>query len=155
MKIIRLGDCYFDVHAPAQCARVSPTALKLFFSLMKDWAVGDQEARTLMGRLTSEEFERMRAAPCSQILDPTKLKRIAGLLSVRRELNQLYGVNVGNEWVRLPNGHPMFCHVLPITYLVIGGVQATTSVVRLLVRQRRASYEPDSVSLGQRAAPSD
>ncbi len=141
MKIIRLGERYFDLHAPAECARVSPEALRGFFELMQAWDVGDADARTLMGRLTSEEFARLRADPQGQILDPTKLKRIAGLLSIGRELRLLYGPSVADEWVRLPNSHAMFCSVKPITYMLIGGVQAMTNVQRLLVRRRRATYE--------------
>ena len=147
MKIIRLGDRYFDVHAPAERARVSSTALKSFLSLMSDWDVADGNARVLLGRLTSEEFSRLRAQPDAQILDANKLKRIASLLSIHRELSLLYGPGVAGEWVQLPNSHAMFCRVKPINYMLIGGVQAMASVLRLLTRRRRAAQQTQAEDL--------
>jgi hypothetical protein len=141
MKIIRIGNHYLDLHAPEERERVSSTALRSFIELMKEWEVADGEARVLLGRMTGEEFARMCAAPEAQVLDATQLKRIAGLLGIRRELLQLYGPAVASEWVQLPNSHPMFCSVKPITYMVIGGVQAMTNVLRLLTQRRRATYE--------------
>lgn len=137
VKIVRLGDCYFDLHAPAERARVSPTALASFFALMSEWEVAPAEARILLGRLASEQFEQWRAAPAT--LDPNKLKRIATLLSIQRELRLLYGAGVAGQWVRLPNAHAMFCRVRPITYMVIGGLPAMSNVLRLLAKHRRAA----------------
>ncbi len=33
----------------------------------------------------------------------------------------------------------MFCRVKPLTYMVIGGVQAMSNVLRLLAKRRKAS----------------
>jgi hypothetical protein len=139
VKIIRLGDRYVDLHSPQERARASPIALRSFLSLMSEWEVADAEARVLMGRLTSEAFAALRAAPDTQTLDAAQLKRIASLLSIHRELNLLYGTSVASEWVRLPNSHPMFCRVKPLTYMVIGGVQAMSNVLRLLAKRRKGS----------------
>jgi hypothetical protein len=147
LKIIRLGDRYFDLHAPAERARVSSTALKSFLSLMRDWEVADAEARILLGRLTSEEFARLRAAADAPVLDANRLKRVASLLSIHRELSLLYGSSVAGEWVRLANSHPMFCGVQPLRYLLIGGVQAMSNVLRLLARRRRAAQEAHAEDL--------
>jgi hypothetical protein len=157
VKIIRLGDRYFDLHAPAERARVSSTALKSFLSLMSAWEVADGDARILLGRLTSEEFALLRSAPDAQVLDANRLKRIASLLSIHRELSLLYGRSVAAQWVRLPNAHPMFCRVKPLTYMLIGGVQAMSNVLRLLARRRRAVQQAqgDDVSSPQPLPPRD
>jgi hypothetical protein len=139
MKIVRLGDRYVDVHAPEERARVSATALKSFFALMQEWEVPETQARALLGRLTNEEFALLRTMRDVPALDATKLKRIATLLGIRRELTSLYGPGIAGEWVRLPNSHAMFCRVRPIDYMVIGGVQATSSVLRMLAQRRRAT----------------
>ncbi len=141
VKIIRLGDRYIDVHAPAEQVSVSPSAIRSFLSLMREWEVSDADARVLLGRLTPEEFTQLRAAPDGHTLDATQLKRIATLLGIHRELRLLYGVGVAGEWVQLPNAHPMFCRGKPLTYMVIGGVQATANVLRLLTRRRRAQHD--------------
>lgn len=138
MKIIRLGDRYVDVHAPEEQASVSPGALRSFLNLMREWEVSDADARVLLGRLTPAEFAQLRSAPQERSLDATQLKRIATLLGIHRELRLLYGTSIAGEWVQLPNAHPMFSRVKPITYMLIGGVQATANVLRLLTRRRRA-----------------
>jgi hypothetical protein len=53
----------------------------------------------------------------------------------------LYGTRIASEWVQLPNSHPMFCRVKPITYMLIGGVRAMSNVLRVLTRQRRAAQD--------------
>jgi hypothetical protein len=160
VKVIRLGDRYFDLHAPQERARMSPTALKSFLSLMSEWEVSDAHARVLLGRLSEEAFTQMREDPGSQVLDATKLRRIATLLSIYRELSLLYGFSVASEWVRLPNTHPMFCRVKPLNYMLIGGIQAMGNVLRLLARRRHAGNESvagETVTLGSPQAhpPSD
>ncbi len=139
VKIIRLGDRYVDLHAPQELARASPIALRSFLSVMSEWEVSDADARVLVGHLTSEAFAALRAAPDTHVLDAAQLKRIASLLGIHRELSLLYGASVASEWVRLPNSHPMFCRVKPLTYMVIGGVQAMSNVLRLLAKRRKAS----------------
>ena len=120
---------------------MSSTALNSFLSLMSAWEVADGDARILLGRLTSEEFSVLRAAAATQVLDANRLKRIASLLSIQRELSLLYGPSVASEWVQLPNSHPMFCRVKPLTYMLLGGVQAMSNVLRLLARRRRAAQQ--------------
>ncbi len=120
---------------------MSSTALNSFLSLMSAWEVADSDARILLGRLTSEEFSVLRAAAATQVLDANRLKRIASLLSIQRELSLLYGPSVASEWVQLPNSHPMFCRVKPLTYMLLGGVQAMSNVLRLLARRRRAAQQ--------------
>ena len=139
VKIIRLGDRYIDLHSPQERARASPPAFRSFLSLIRDWEVSDADARVLMGRLTAEAFTALRAAPDTPVLDAAQLKRIASLLSIHRELSLLYGASVASEWVRLPNSHPMFCRVKPLNYMVIGGVQAMSNVLRLLAKRRKGS----------------
>ena len=145
VKIIRLGDRYVDVHAPEEQASVSPGALRSFLNLMREWEVSDADARVLLGRLTPEEFAQLRSAAERRSLDATQLKRIATLLGIHRELRLLYGTGVASEWVQLPNAHPMFCRVKPITYMLIGGVQAMANVLRLLTRRRRAAHDVPQV----------
>jgi len=141
VKIIRLGDRYLDLHSPQERARASPTALRAFLSLMSEWEVADEEARVLVGHLTSEAFAALRKTPDTQVLDAAQLKRIASLLGIHRELGLLYGASVASEWVRLPNSHPMFCRVKPLAYMVIGGVQAMSNVLRLLAKRRKSTVE--------------
>jgi hypothetical protein len=141
MKIVRLADRYFDLHSPEDRARVSPAALRLFLDLMRQWEIEDTDARTLLGRVTAEEFERLRSNTHSEVLDPSKLKRIACLVSIWRELTLLHGPHVAGEWIRLPNSHPMFCRVRPLNFMLIGGAQAMSNVLRLLARRRRAAED--------------
>jgi hypothetical protein len=153
VKIIRLGDRYVDLHSPQERARVSPLALRLFLSLMNEWEVSDEDARVLVGRLTNETFAALRGAPDTQVLDAAQLKRVANLLGIHRELSLLYGAGIANEWVRLPNSHPMFCRVKPLTYMVIGGVQAMANVLHLLTKRRKGSVGSTADDGGPLSSP--
>jgi hypothetical protein len=155
MKIMRLGSRFFDLHDPQDCARITPGALKSYFQLAHDWEIPDREARTLLGRISDEEYARMRADPTAFVLEASKLKRIACLLSIHRELELLYGASIASEWVRLPNSHPMFCRVTPLMYMLIGGAQAMGNVQRLLIRRRRAATEAAAEPIGETATPPD
>ena len=139
MKIVRFGNRYVDLHTPAECARASPIALEMFFDLMHQWEIGDRDARTLMGHVTAERFEQMRADPAGQILDPSSLKRISFMLGIWRELTVEYGPGIAGEWIRLPNSHGMFCQVTPLNFMLLGGTQAMKNIVRLLSRRREAA----------------
>ena len=141
MKIVWVGRQQVDLHSPADCARASPAALQAFVRLCAAWGVPASEARTLLGRIAPEEFARLCASPAAAVLAASVLKRISCLLSIWRELSLLYGPTVADEWVRLPNTHPMFSRVTPLTYMLIGGAQALMNVQRLLVRRRRAAAE--------------
>jgi hypothetical protein len=155
MKIMRLGSRFFDLHDPQDCARITPGALKSYFQLAHDWEIPDREARTLLGRISDEEYARMQTAPGAFVLEPSKLKRIACLLSIYRELDLLYGGSIANEWVRLPNSHPMFCRVTPLMYMLIGGAQAMGNVQRLLIRRRRSATEVSGGPMAETPPPPD
>ena len=153
MKIMRLGSRFFDLHDPQDCARITPGALKSYFQLAHDWEIPEHEARTLLGRISEQEYARMQADPSAFVLEASKLKRIACLLSIYRELELLHGASIANEWARLPNSHPMFCRVTPLMYMLIGGAQAMGNVQRLLIRRRRAATEAAAEPGGATPAP--
>jgi len=153
MKIMRLGSRFFDLHDPQDCARITPGALKSYFQLAHDWEIPEREARTLLGRISEQEYARMQADPGAFVLEASKLKRIACLLSIYRELEILHGASVANEWARLPNTHPMFCRVTPLMYMLIGGAQAMGNVQRLLIRRRRAATEAAAEPIAESAPP--
>jgi hypothetical protein len=144
MKIIRLGRHHLDIHSEIDRKRMSPAALQAFFQLITDWGVPDSDARTLLGRMTLEEYALLRTNPRTRPLEPSELKRVACLLSIWYELSQVYGPSLAGEWAQLPNKHPMFCNVTPIMYMLIGGVQAMANVQRLLIKQRRAAEEAEA-----------
>ncbi len=120
---------------------MSPAALQAFFQLITDWGVPESDARTLLGRMTLEEYARLRTNPRTRPLEPSELKRVACLLSIWHELSRVYGPSLAGEWAQLPNKHPMFCKVTPIMYMLLGGVPAMANVQRLLIKQRRAAAD--------------
>ena len=150
MKIVRFGNRYVDLHAPADCARASPIALQLFFELMRRWEIDDAQARILLGNCDVERFQRLRADPAGESLQSSSLKRIAFMLAIWRDLSQLYGPGIADDWVQLPNSHHMFCRVTPLNFMLLGGTQAMKNIHRLLARRCESA---DSAEATEAAAP--
>lgn len=115
--------------------RLSPSALKAFFSLTARWGVRDEEARALLGGVSNGPFYRWKKDP-SRTLDTDTLTRISYLVGIFKALHLLYGPAIADEWVRLPNTNRLFGGRSPLAYLVDGGLPAMQAVRRLLDARR-------------------
>ncbi len=124
-----------DLASRAARERLSPSALKAFFTIVARWGVRDEEARALLGGVSNGPFYRWKKDP-ARTLDTDTLTRVSYLVGIFKALHLLYGPAIADEWVRLPNANRLFGGRSPLAYMVEGGLPAMQTVRRLLDARR-------------------
>jgi hypothetical protein len=138
---LRYPDSRYRPDAPADLGdratreRLSAAAIKGFFNIMGRWQVRDEDARALLGGVSNGPFYEMKRHP-DRMLDADRLTRISCLVGIFKALNILHSEALGDEWVRLPNQHPIFAGQAPLAYMMRGGLPAMQTVRRLLDARR-------------------
>jgi hypothetical protein len=125
-----------DLSGRSERERLSPAALRGFFTIMERWQVRDEDARALLGGVTNGPFYEMKKNP-ERVLETDRLLRISYLVGIFKALNMLYSDALADAWVRRPNRNLIFAGQTPLAYLAAGGVPAM-QVVRRLLDARRA-----------------
>ena len=124
-----------DLNARAERERLSQSALKGFFKLTAAWKLRDEDARELLGGLSSSTFYEWKKYP-DRVLEVDRITRISYLLGIYKALHILYGDKLADEWVTLPNTNPIFAGRTPLSLMLGGGLLAMQTV-RKLVDARR------------------
>jgi hypothetical protein len=124
-----------DLNDKVQRERLSRSALKGFFQLVDAWQVRDEDARELLGGLSSSAFYEWKKNP-DRVLEVDRITRISYLLGVYKALHILYGDKLADEWVHLPNSNPVFNGRAPLAFMLGGGLLAMQTVRRLLDARR-------------------
>jgi hypothetical protein len=114
--------------------KLSPAAVRAFFSLAGHWKLRDEDARALLGGISNGSFYQLKRAP--RTLDQDKLTRISLLVGIFKALNILYGTKLADAWVQLPNSNPMFGGQTPLAYMLKGGMPSMLRVRQLLDARR-------------------
>jgi hypothetical protein len=128
-------DAPIDLGARAERERLSAPALKAFFNIVDRWKVRDGDARALLGGVTNGPFYEMKRNP-DRLLDADRLTRVSYLIGIYKALRILHSPNLADEWVHLPNSHPIFDGQTPLAYMVRGGLPAMQTVRKLLDARR-------------------
>ncbi len=124
-----------DLNSRAERERLSQSALKGFFRLTTAWNLRDEDARELLGGLSSSAFYDWKKNP-DRLLEVDRITRISYLLGIYKSLHILYGDKLADEWVQLPNTNPIFAGRTPLAFMLGGGLLAMQSVRRLLDARR-------------------
>src|SRR5450755_2579424 len=114
---------------------LSPSALLGFFRLADVWKLRDEDARGLLGGISSGTYYSLKRRP-SKTLDQDKLTRISLLLGIFKALNILYSKKLADAWVQLPNSNPIFGGQTPLAYMLRGGLLSMFRVRQLLDARR-------------------
>jgi len=124
-----------DLNARAERARLSSSALKGFFMLAAAWQLRDDDARELLGGLSSSAFYEWKKQP-ERVLEVDRITRISYLLGIYKALHILYGDKLADEWIHLPNTNAIFGGRTPLVTMLGGGLLAMQTVRRLLDARR-------------------
>ena len=124
-----------DLNTRAERERLSASALTGFLRLMDAWRVRDDDARELLGGLSSSSFYEWKKKP-QRLLEVDRITRISYLLGIYKSLHILYGDKLADEWIHLPNKNAIFKGGTPLAYMLAGGLLAMQTV-RKLVDARR------------------
>lgn len=124
-----------DLNAKAERERLSQAALKGFFKLAAAWKLRDDDARELLGGLSSSSYYEWKRNP-ERVLEVDRITRVSYLLGIYKSLHILYGDKLADEWVHLPNTNIIFGGRSPLTCMLGGGLLAMQSVRKLLDARR-------------------
>ena len=124
-----------DLNDKAERERLTASALKGLFRLAAAWQVRDEDARELLGGLSSSAFYEWKKQP-QRVLEVDRITRISYLLGIYKALHILYGDTLADEWVHLPNSNPVFNGRTPLAFMLGGGLLAMQTVRRLLDARR-------------------
>jgi hypothetical protein len=124
-----------DLNSKAERERLSRSALKGFFKLTAAWHVREDDARELLGGLSSSSYYDWKKNP-DRVLEVDRITRISYLLGIYKALHILYGDKLADEWIHLPNTNPVFAGRTPLAYMLAGGLIAMQTVRKLLDARR-------------------
>ena len=124
-----------DLNSRAERERLSRSALTGFFKLAAAWGVRDEDARELLGGLSSSTWYDWKKNP-DRVLEVDRITRVSYLLGIYKALHILYGDKLADEWVHLPNTNPVFGGRTPLAYMLAGGLIAMQTVRKLLDARR-------------------
>jgi len=126
---------FVDLNAKSERERLSKSALKGFFKLVQAWQLRDEDARELLGGLSSSAFYEWKKNP-DRVLEVDRITRISYLIGIYKALHILYGDKLADEWVTLPNKNVIFAGRTPLAYMHAGGLLAMQTVRKLLDARR-------------------
>lgn len=124
-----------DLSSKAERERLSRSALRGFFRIIERWKIRDEDARELLGGISSSAYYDWKKNP-ERVLDVDRITRISYLTGIYKALHILYGEKLADEWVSLPNTNPIFGGKTPIAYMTGGGLLAMQTVRKLLDARR-------------------
>lgn len=122
-----------DLTSKTDRERLSGSALKGFFNITAKWELKDEDARELLGGVSSVTLNEWKKNPDGQIdLGENCIIRTSILVGIYRSLHVVYGNKLADEWVNLPNRNELFTGLTPIQVMVAGGLPAMQAVRELL-----------------------
>jgi uncharacterized protein (DUF2384 family) len=124
-----------DLNSKADRERLSRSALRGFFRIVERWSVRDEDARELLGGLSSSAYYDWKKNP-DRVLDVDRITRISYLTGIYKALHILYGEKLADDWVNRPNTNALFGAKTPLAYMIGGGLLAMQTVRRLLDARR-------------------
>lgn len=123
-----------DLADPATRKQLSPSAIKGFFRIAAKWHVRDEDARQLLGGISTGSFYSLKKSP--RALDQDTLTRVSLLVGIFKALNILYSERLANTWITLPNTNPIFRGHAPLAYMLRLGLPGMMHVRQLLDARR-------------------
>ncbi len=124
-----------DLNSRSERERLSKSALKGFFNLVEKWGIRDEDARELLGGLSSSAFYDWKKNP-DRVLEVDRIIRISYLIGIYKALHIIYGDKLADKWINLPNKNVIFAGRTPLVFISAGGVIAMQTV-RMLLDARR------------------
>ena len=124
-----------DLGLKSERERLSQSALKGFFKLSDVWRLRDEDARELLGGLSSSAFYEWKKTP-NRVLEVDRITRISYLIGIYKALHILYGDQLADQWVNLANKNSIFMGKTPLEYMLTGGLIAMQTVRKLLDARR-------------------
>ena len=121
-----------DFHSWVTRREFTPAGVRIFSNIMEEWNVDPENACLLLGSISTRYYRQLKDRPEGRVLSADRLYRISYLVGIYKALRILYGENLGNRFVHLPNSNRLFAGSTPLSYMIEGGLSAMQKVRRLL-----------------------
>jgi hypothetical protein len=116
---------------PSKTAQV---ALKVFFNIMNEWNVKNQDQITLLGKPGSTTFYNWKKGQASSLSVDT-MERISYIIGIYKALGILFPTREqADAWIKKPNSH--FNNESALAYMLKGSMVHLNDMRRYLDAQR-------------------
>ena len=116
---------------PSKTAQV---ALKVFFNIMNEWSVKNQDQITLLGKPGSTTFYNWKKGQASSLSVDT-MERISYIMGIYKALGILFPTRgQADAWIKKPNSH--FNNESALAYMLKGSMMHLNDMRRYLDAQR-------------------
>jgi hypothetical protein len=129
-------DVAADLSQPATRNRLSAASVAAFLRIAEKWGVRDEDARQLLGGISSGSFYALKKGPARRSLDQDTLTRISLLVGIYKALHILFSARLADAWMTLPNSNAMFRGFTPLAYVLRLGQPGMMQVRQLLDARR-------------------
>ncbi len=113
-----------------RCA-LSPTALRGFFNIAREWSLDDNQMRDLLGGNATSTLHVWRRSPDKRVLGQDTITRISLLVGIYNALHTYFG-DPGDYWIATLNNSPLFGGEVPVDYMIQTGVIGMYEVRKML-----------------------
>ncbi len=121
-----------DLSVRQSKAGLTPSAEDGFAAITRAWNISDEDARNLLGGISSDLYAAMKDATPHEELPEHALIRISYLVQIFTALHTMFGSKLADAWMTLPNSNPMFGGETPLAYCLVHGIDGLKNVRKLL-----------------------
>ena len=126
---------WVDLRDPFEQARLTPAAVRGMGRLAVAWGLTVPQICSLLGEVSPSSWHAWARNP-PKTLGVDRLTRASYLLGIYTALHVLYGDELADEWVHLPNTNALFNGATPLEVMLRGGIPAMERVRALLDARR-------------------
>lgn len=124
-------DKLVGLSTPKTRRALSPTALRGFFNIAREWGLDDNQMRCLLGGIAPSTLHAWRRSADKRVLGQDTITRISLLVGIYKALHTYFG-DAGDYWLTHPNDSPLFGGAVPIDYMIQTGVIGMYEVRKML-----------------------
>ena len=108
------ADKLVDLSNPQTRRALSPTALRGFFNVAREWSLDDNQMRGLLGGIAPSTLNEWRRSPDKRVLSHDTITRISLLVGIYKALHTYLG-DSGEYWITNLNDSPCSAEQFPST----------------------------------------
>ena len=116
---------------PETCRALSPTALRGFFNIAREWSLDDNQMHGLLGGIANTTLHAWRRSPDKRVFGQDTITRISLLEGICKGLHTYFG-DPRDCWITTPNDSPLVGRSVLIDYMIHTGVIGMYEVRRML-----------------------
>jgi hypothetical protein len=124
-------DQLVDPSTPQTRRALSPTALRGFFNIAREWGLDANQMRGPLGGIAPSTLHTWRRSPDKRVLGHDTITRISLVVGIYKALHTYFG-DPGDYMITNPNNSPLFGGAVPIDYMIHAGVIGMYEVRKML-----------------------